>query len=265
MKVKEESEEVLQHEERRKPNRIFAFKNGEGEWIFEDAMLQREFCGMGSHHKNLDLYEEFVKDAPYHNICSFLVWNGSVITDIEQARRIKIILEQFYTSFGQNVFFLSGVEEELRESIGEVLGFQRVTNLGTYLGMPLFHERVMNSSLRFMVDKVCVQRSKYGIKEDVLDSIDWGHDSKDNLYAIRYCPIGKKVWSQDIKWNTSEVIKISYNWAKQYISYHKEGLAKWQQVKWAIPRTNNWVQLNFDGAIKVDYGKAASRGVLRDR
>ncbi|MBA0718024.1 hypothetical protein Golax_005793 [Gossypium laxum] len=70
MKVKEESEEVLQHEEvlwkhksrcdwlslgdcntsffhrrtmqRRKTNRIFAFKNGEGEWIFEDAMLQRE-------------------------------------------------------------------------------------------------------------------------------------------------------------------------------------------------------------------------------
>ncbi|MBA0563186.1 hypothetical protein Golob_008184 [Gossypium lobatum] len=36
MKVKEESEE------RRKSNRIFAFKNGEEEWIFEDAMLQRE-------------------------------------------------------------------------------------------------------------------------------------------------------------------------------------------------------------------------------
>ncbi|MBA0805470.1 hypothetical protein Gohar_004986, partial [Gossypium harknessii] len=44
-----------------------------------------------------------------------------------------------------------------------------------------------------------------------------------------------------------------------------EGLAKWQQVKRAIPWTNNWVQLNSDGAIKVDYGKAASRGVLRDR
>ncbi|MBA0743855.1 hypothetical protein Gogos_006509, partial [Gossypium gossypioides] len=70
---------------------------------------------------------------------------------------------------------------------------------------------------------------------------------------------------QDIKWNTSEVIKISYNWAKQYISYHKEGLAKWQQVKKAFPWTNNWVQLNSDGAVKVDYGKAASKGVLRDQ
>lgn len=27
---------------------------------------------------------------------------------------------------------------------------------------------------------------------------------------------------------------------------------------------NNWVQLNFDGAVKIDSGKTASGGVLRD-
>ncbi|KAA3468994.1 Retrovirus-related Pol polyprotein LINE-1 [Gossypium australe] len=55
--------------------------------------------------------------------------------------------------------------EELRDSISNVLGFQRVTNLGTYLGVPLFHERVTNSSLKFVVDKVRAKLQCWNVKQ----------------------------------------------------------------------------------------------------
>ncbi|MBA0861288.1 hypothetical protein Goshw_026427, partial [Gossypium schwendimanii] len=35
-----------------------------------------------------------------------------------------------------------------------MFGFQKVQNLGMYLEVPLFHEKVTNSTFRFMVDKV---------------------------------------------------------------------------------------------------------------
>ncbi|KAA3481581.1 Retrovirus-related Pol polyprotein LINE-1 [Gossypium australe] len=64
-----------------------------------------------------------------------------------------------------NILFSSGVEEELRDSIGGVLGFQRVANLGTYLGVPLFHDRVTNSSLRFVVYKVRAKLQCWDVKQ----------------------------------------------------------------------------------------------------
>lgn len=53
-----------------------------------------------------------------------------------------------------NVFFSHAVYEQTKERLRRVLGFQTVSNLGTYLVVPLFHERVTNSLLRFVVDKV---------------------------------------------------------------------------------------------------------------
>ncbi|MBA0878438.1 hypothetical protein Goshw_000096, partial [Gossypium schwendimanii] len=53
-----------------------------------------------------------------------------------------------------NVLFSKGVDNILGERLGDVLGFLQVQNLGSYLGVLLFHERITNRSLRFLVEKV---------------------------------------------------------------------------------------------------------------
>ncbi|MBA0721631.1 hypothetical protein Golax_009152, partial [Gossypium laxum] len=75
--------------------------------------------------------------------------------DIEQAKRIKSILEQFWNFSGYrinkrktNVFFSKGDKDELKDSIVEVLGFHRVTNLETYLGVSLFQAKLQRWDAR---------------------------------------------------------------------------------------------------------------------
>lgn len=53
-----------------------------------------------------------------------------------------------------NIFFSKTTAENVRNQINQIFGFQEVQNLGKYLGIHLFHERVINHTLSFVVDKV---------------------------------------------------------------------------------------------------------------
>lgn len=53
-----------------------------------------------------------------------------------------------------NVFFSSGVNIPLRNDIKDILRFQEVNDLGHYLGAPLLHKRITNSTLEFLVERV---------------------------------------------------------------------------------------------------------------
>lgn len=53
-----------------------------------------------------------------------------------------------------NIFFSIGVEESMAYLINSTHGFQRVQNLGHYLGVPIFHNRVTNSTIHFVIEKV---------------------------------------------------------------------------------------------------------------
>ncbi|KAA3474960.1 Retrovirus-related Pol polyprotein LINE-1 [Gossypium australe] len=50
-------------------------------------------------------------------------------------------------------------EEDLSHRLSGILGYQKVQELGKYLGIPLFHKRITKSTMQFVVDKV---RSKLG-------------------------------------------------------------------------------------------------------
>ncbi|XP_040946155.1 uncharacterized protein [Gossypium hirsutum] len=52
-----------------------------------------------------------------------------------------------------NIFFSRRVDGSVGRSISRFFGFQEVSNLGTYLGVPFFHEKVTNNTLHFVVDK----------------------------------------------------------------------------------------------------------------
>ncbi|MBA0767855.1 hypothetical protein Gotri_016708 [Gossypium trilobum] len=99
-----------------------------------------------------------------------------------------------------------------------------------------------------------------------------GHDSKDILHAIRDCSGAKEVWNQNhhrivstgVEWNSLFSL-IAWRIWKNRSLFIFQGM-QWHasKVRRAIPWMNNWVQLNFDGAVKIDSGKTASGGVLRD-
>ncbi|KAH1039890.1 hypothetical protein J1N35_041633, partial [Gossypium stocksii] len=67
---------------------------------------------------------------------------------MKQARLHKEILERFCTFFGyrinarkMNIYFSSRIDDAMRESISNLLGFQKVQNIRYYLGVPLLHEK----------------------------------------------------------------------------------------------------------------------------
>ncbi|KAH1074527.1 hypothetical protein J1N35_026855 [Gossypium stocksii] len=92
----------------------------------------------------------------------FFVYNLVIFSksDLKQAQVLMETLDNFCAFSGHwvnacktNIFFLSGVDEDLKDKISSTLGFQKVQNLGTYLGVPLFHDKVTSSTLRLVIDK----------------------------------------------------------------------------------------------------------------
>lgn len=81
--------------------------------------------------------------------------------DLKHARVLKDTLDMFCGFSGHkinalktNIFFSKGVEDSIADTISSLFGFQQTENLKHYLGVPLFHQRVMNSTLQFVVEKV---------------------------------------------------------------------------------------------------------------
>ncbi|KAA3479930.1 Retrovirus-related Pol polyprotein LINE-1 [Gossypium australe] len=116
----------------------------------------------------------------YDHTSLFSVWNGWVI-DFTKASlqgsgipfdyRAQVFLNNFCELSGHkvddkkmNVFFPAGVNEPLRNAINSIISFQEVNDLGHYLGVPLFHRRVTNNILDFLVDRVRSQLSNWDAK-----------------------------------------------------------------------------------------------------
>lgn len=92
--------------------------------------------------------------------------------DLKHGRTLKRILDRFINLSGYrvnarktNMFFYGEVDEALSNLLSNLLGFQKVHDLGTYLGIPLFHKRVTTSTLRFVVDKVLNKLSNWDAKK----------------------------------------------------------------------------------------------------
>ncbi|KAA3478688.1 LINE-1 reverse transcriptase isogeny [Gossypium australe] len=81
--------------------------------------------------------------------------------EMDQTLLLKETLRRFCDFSGHkisarnsNMFFSKVVDTSLCDQISQLFGFQNVLNLGSYLGVPLLHDRVTRSTLNFMVEKV---------------------------------------------------------------------------------------------------------------
>lgn len=80
---------------------------------------------------------------------------------IEQAYLLKRLLQHFcvlsshkVSARKSNMFFSNGVVKDLRTQISQIFCFLIVSNFGTYLGVPLLHERMTKSTMSFVVNRV---------------------------------------------------------------------------------------------------------------
>lgn len=80
---------------------------------------------------------------------------------MSQAHVICDCLDVFCASSGQrvsdsksHVFFSKNVHSQQRKDISDTPGFQRMDNLGRYLGVNIFHSRVKKASFFEVMDRV---------------------------------------------------------------------------------------------------------------
>lgn len=81
--------------------------------------------------------------------------------NLENAREIHEILYRFcyysghkVNSLKSKIFFSTNTDDVTKDAIENLLGFQQSDDLGTYLGMPLFHSRIKTSTFHFILDKI---------------------------------------------------------------------------------------------------------------
>ncbi|KAH1106952.1 hypothetical protein J1N35_010720 [Gossypium stocksii] len=93
-------------------------------------------------------------------------------TDLKHVEVLKEILNKFcnISSHWVNVwkaimFFSRGVKDNLKDNLSSLLGYQKVHNLGTCLGIPLFHDRITYFTLRFVVDQVHSELNNWDVKQ----------------------------------------------------------------------------------------------------
>ncbi|XP_016750407.1 uncharacterized protein [Gossypium hirsutum] len=117
-----------------------------------------------------------IRQAQDGPLLSYLFFaNGLILfghTDDNQTCVMKDILDEFcdYSIYQiniqkTNIFFSKSVDDSLGRCISDFLGFPEVINLGHYLGVPLLHDKVTSSTLRFVVDTVHSKLTSWNTKQ----------------------------------------------------------------------------------------------------
>jgi len=81
--------------------------------------------------------------------------------NLEHVDAMKKILDNFYTSLGQKVnvdkigiFLFTNTHSNIRDDIIHKLDFQRMMDLGKYLGVPLHHDKVSKQNHHLLLTKL---------------------------------------------------------------------------------------------------------------
>ncbi|KAK4283978.1 hypothetical protein QN277_000873 [Acacia crassicarpa] len=113
-----------------------------------------------------------------------------VEADVNQAAEVRHCLDNFFMALSlkvnaakTRVFFSKNVNHIRRMELCSMLGFQVTPDLGKYLGVPLYHKRVMKGSYKGIFDKVRNKLS--GWKASVLSLA-----GRSTLVSSFFCHLG---------------------------------------------------------------------------
>ncbi|XP_052880528.1 uncharacterized protein LOC128286832 [Gossypium arboreum] len=123
----------------------------------------------------------------------------------DQATLLKKVLDSFCAYSGHkinahktNVCFLEGVSDVLGSNLCCIIGFRKVNNIGSYLGVPLFHEKVTNNSLCFVVDKsMLISKGLCEEIECMVHQFFWGSSTNGRKVAL-------------VDWKDVQVLRAKY-------------------------------------------------------
>jgi hypothetical protein len=80
---------------------------------------------------------------------------------VDQAHLIRNVLDDFCSKSGQKVnlhkskvFFSNNMKESNAQVICDILGVEQTSDLGTYLGAPMIHQRITKNTFSFLIDKM---------------------------------------------------------------------------------------------------------------
>ncbi|KAK5811294.1 hypothetical protein PVK06_026623 [Gossypium arboreum] len=216
--------------------------------VLWNGILTQKFKPVRGIKQGSVLYHPTVLCLEWLSFSSF----SHIDCDMGQAQTLKYVLQGFYKYLGhkistrkRNIFFSKGVDVCLSSQISELLGFQKVQNLETYLGVPLLHDSVNKSTLNFVVEKFPVVGPlvshipmhanldlNRSLNEMVFPNGGWNLDLfhvwlSDELPrhgVIWSCLFRLMVWHiwknnnlfifQDITWTTLETVNVTLNWAQ---------------------------------------------------
>lgn len=90
---------------------------------------------------------------------------------LENAQVMQRIIDQFCVFSGHKasaskskIYFSANTDLHVRRLIGDTVLFQQMEDLDMYLGVLLFHKRVMKSTFQFFIDKVQRKLNGYDAK-----------------------------------------------------------------------------------------------------
>ncbi|MBA0748071.1 hypothetical protein Gogos_004925, partial [Gossypium gossypioides] len=99
-----------------------------------------------------------------------------------------------------------------------------------------------------------------------LDSLSWSHTST-AAFSIKTWHLWKNrnvFIFQRKTWSSSETIKLSISWAKQFSSVFKNELMEGYEFSVGEQLIGGWTFLNTDGAVQKKSRNAAAGGVICD-
>ncbi|KAL4384089.1 hypothetical protein GQ457_15G019500 [Hibiscus cannabinus] len=91
-----------------------------------------------------------------------------VEADLDKLSIIREVMEDFFIASGQRVsvaktqiLFSRNCQPSLGSMLPQLFGFEKVTDLDKYLGVPLFHKRVTKTTFAYLLDRISARLSEW--------------------------------------------------------------------------------------------------------
>ncbi|MBA0873317.1 hypothetical protein Goshw_000773, partial [Gossypium schwendimanii] len=197
--------------------------------------------------------------------------------DAKHCKLLKEILHGFFelsvhkdNPRKTNIFFSKGVEEYVSSMLSNMLGFQKVHDLGHYLGVSLFHQRVTNSTMYFVVEKVRMKLQSWDARQlsiagrttlaqSVLLSI-LGYFMQSMMILQKICDEIERLARTFIWGTTDGRIKMSLvGW--DFVCQPKDHSGLDQNMGWMVLylTTSRGVEAHFFGSHSLKFGASCTK------